>query len=146
MPRTKLKNRGKPAKSTKRLTSPPPVRTTTPPTPMQTPSSPSLFSSLAHGMSSGVGWGVGTGLVRSVFGGGGASSAEPERTPQPATLIDDDGVVCKRLQRAYNDCVLQSDVYACDSMRETMDKLCPSNTLGPPTKDTIHTLTNAPYV
>ena len=148
MPRTKSKTRGKLAKSTKRSSSPPPpAKTATPLKPMQAPStsSPSsLFSSLAHGVSSGVGWGVGTGIVRSLFGGS-ADPAQPEKTPQPASAIDDDELVCKRLQHAYSDCVLQSDVYACESMRETMDKLCPSMTPGLSSKKNVHTLTT-PFV
>lgn len=88
------KNNGTKASSNTKKTEIQPTQSTTPaPIPAQTPTiqvqQPSIGSAITQGLSSGFGWGMGTSLARSIFGGGSSqqhSQITNTTAPIPTTI------------------------------------------------------------
>lgn len=121
--------------STKKKAVPKPA--TPPPTPQSTaPSSPptSFGAALVHGVTSGVGWGMGTSAMKAVFGLGSSSSDNGDTSATSAarevkdpssstpTLPTD---ACGTLWLAYQRCIYDSGGRACDPVKEGFEAVCP---------------------
>ena len=97
---------------------------------------PSSFgAALAHGVASGVGWGVGTSAIKAALGLGGEAVAPavtnatatttttPPPPPPPTSLPHD---ACGTLWVAYQRCLYDSGGgRACDPVKQGFDAVCP---------------------
>ena len=125
--------------TTKAKEAPPPSAAPLPPTTQPSSPPPTSFgAALAHGVASGVGWGVGTNAVKAALGLGGdagsggvgdSSSTTPNASadtgatlPTLPTLPAD---ACGTLWVAYQRCLDESGGRACDHVKEGLDAVCP---------------------
>lgn len=106
----------------------PPAASLMPTTPSPPPTS--FGAALAHGVASGVGWGVGTSAIKAALGVGGeyrescpSSASNAGETINPSSTLPAD--TCGRLWVAYERCQYESGGRACDHIKEGLDVVCP---------------------
>jgi len=125
-------------KKPKAKEAPPPSAAPLPPTTQPSSPPPTSFgAALAHGVASGVGWGVGTNAVKAALGlggdgggGGGGGGDSPYKTPNAGadsghTLPTLPADACGTLWVAYQRCLYESGGRACDPVKEGLDAVCP---------------------
>lgn len=134
MPRSNRRLYRAPTKKTKTKEAPPPSAALLPPTTQPSSPPPTSFgAALAHGVASGVGWGVGTSAVKAALGlgGDGGSGATTPNATATATSSTQETLptlptdACGTLWVAYQRCLYESGGRACDPVKEGLDAVCP---------------------
>ena len=132
--RTSTKKKAKAPQPATASTTPPSAAPLPPTTQSSSPPPTSFGAALAHGVASGVGWGVGTSAVKAALGlGGDAGSGggdSPSTTPNAGadtghTLPTFPADACGTLWVAYQRCLYESGGRACDPVKEGLDAVCP---------------------